>query len=126
MMIIKFRGKEIENGNWVYGYYYATDNKHFILSIDDYAQYEIDPKTVGQFVNLQDKNRVDIYVGDIVAGKNGVDNFGNKWNWPRRQVTFHIAYGALDPSFSTKSEKGDNFYTLCGEEEEVIGNVYDV
>ena len=73
MMEIKFRGKRLDDGEWVYGYYIFLEGIHFITTENaenNYGDlngfYEVNPKTVGQYTGENDKNVIEAYVDSII------------------------------------------------------------
>lgn len=75
MREIKFRGKNLETGEWLYGNlqvpskegvpYYMWDKEKF--------QCKVDPETIGEFTSLKDKNGKEIYEGDILSFAWGIE-----------------------------------------------------
>lgn len=64
-----FRGKRIDNGEWVQGYLYGIWERRYILwgmTNDIPDMVEVDPSTVCQCTGLKDKNGKLIWENDIV------------------------------------------------------------
>lgn len=103
MREILFRGKRIDNGEWVEGSLICWNDGSCVIETGNLSepQYSVDPETVGQYTELN-ANGKKIFEGDILrfgyTGKNrGVDGvaavifedgkFGVKWGWHSELVT---------------------------------------
>ena len=68
---ILFRGKRIDNGEWVYGYLFIdiTGSRYIRVNTEKlgrYNDYQVYTKTIGQFTGITDENSERIFEGDIV------------------------------------------------------------
>lgn len=75
MRTIKFKGKRIDNGEWIYGSYVPHYNffgtiKDEMVDENGYL-FEVAPSTVGQYTGLKDKNGKEIYEDDILLDESG-------------------------------------------------------
>jgi uncharacterized phage protein (TIGR01671 family) len=119
----KFRGKRVDNGEWVYGSYCYNPlmKKGEIYSFDDKRcyVYRVDPATVGQYTGLHDKNGREIYEGDIVHCIAAWDNANMAVIFEEGE--FHMVL----------CEKLKDYIPLCGFycirnfTKEIIGNIYE-
>lgn len=122
---IKFRGKSVTTGNWVYGYLmpstkpYIHPNAKYSISvcteilhsIDRYI-YEVNPDTIGQYTTVNDVNDKPAYEGDIVMA------FSGKKSFPY-QIVFH------DGCFRLADGDGRLWHNIDDFPFEVIGNIFD-
>ena len=122
MREILFRGKKNNSGEWVYGNLFNPDKSDTPTQICMGTHivricYEIDPKTVGQYTGLTDKNSKKIFEGDIIKCK--VHEM-NGYRVRRGIVEYHgVGFIMnLEPN-SWYDQK--NIPLDC----EVIGNIYD-
>lgn len=109
MREILFRGKRVDNKEWVYGFYSNAkgENGRFHYIRDENSFVRVDPSTIGQCTGITDKNDKKIFEGDIVV------------------FTFHSDL-AEHARLEERPEITENHVILFHDDRiEVIGNIYD-
>ena len=145
---IKFRGKRVDNNQWIYGGYHKHEEKmlgpcskeEFDANIKDCIVldgmsdwglskpinvFEVDPDTVSQFTGLYDCDKKEIYEGDVVVSTD--DSFA------KANDTLAIKFGedgfvVYNPSCCKACKEGTGCICYLGEVcnvLRVIGNVWD-
>lgn len=120
MREIKFRGKRLDNGEWLYGSLVILNGRYFIF--DDANRHEVDPTTVGEFTGLKDKDYgKEIYEGDIVD----MEVFGEEdIYFPALIIPALIIF--IDGAFHIAKDEESVWAPICNIcISEVIGNIHD-
>lgn len=121
MKKLKFRGKCIDTGKWIYGYgvILCEDIAQIIhkQGINIMQHTNVNPLTVGQYTGLTDNDSCEIFEGDIVK----FDTLSQK-NW---EVTVEWDEGGFWLPFNDgqfiQDEQGDWFRGGF----KIIGNIHD-
>ena len=83
MREIKFRGKRIEDGKWVYGNYYKKPSGNvYIYNNQTLSHYRVYPATIGQYTGLNEKllrTGKEIYEDDLVEANTIGINYRSEW-----------------------------------------------
>lgn len=138
MREILFRGKRVDNGEWVEGFFYWGDYKcwTFIIKYDGECinnEHEVHPESVGQFTGLLDKNGKRIFEGDVVV-KDEYPYFDNEeqnyvatvdWIYSAWETVLHCVNtkkSGISDGVNERMDEGEDGETTNWE---IIGNIHD-
>ena len=146
MREILFKGKRVDNGEWIEGFYCPVCFGYFpcrpaIVSKEEmdngcWRPVEVDPETIVQYTGLTDKNGEKIFDGDIIKASGcdstsiSVVRYGEYQ--PRmfydllEKYVFVSRPKELLYGLYCKSIKGEKMFLTNGSKIiEIIGNIYD-
>lgn len=136
MRPIKFRGKRLDNGEWVYGHYSdfncnpdgLAKMKYYIGVPIGGCEYEVTPSTIGQYTGVKDKNGKEIWEGDIFKEDDSGIVRSVFWvpgglAFEDNPVTFGYDHRAPVYPYSSIAEmQNASWLSQCCE---IIGNIHD-
>lgn len=134
MREILFRGKRIDNSEWVEGFYSNIQEiEHYILMPIALGLFhcQVIPETIAQFTGLTDKNGKKIFEGDVIRWDDETN--GERWRVAVVEFNPDIQFRIIriECDFIQSAQEGHVFrfgrfaYKDTHNHLEIIGNIHD-
>ena len=121
---IKFRGKDLETGEWVYGSLLQWKDGDATICANEsennnvLIKHDVNSDTVGQHTGLKDRNGKEIYEGDIALMDYSDFNTG-------KDGKIYAVVRWIDDLAAFVWDAGLNYYADMRNDVEICGNIHD-
>ena len=125
MRTIEFRGKRVDNGEWVYGYVDVMMYNGMAVIHTETGTFGVNQETVGQYTGYNDDEGQEIFEGDIIRYQYEDRDAYTGWHG-LREVTDEVVFEYS--SFRLKNTYPfniDSLWDMDNPKVEVIGNIHD-
>ncbi|UPK42487.1 YopX family protein [Paenibacillus pabuli] len=121
MREILFRGRRADD-KWVFGSLVrgTDDRKVYIFTLDEIEQWTVEPKSVGQYTGLKDKNGKEIYEGDVLKTR----SFEVRNPFTGRVTLLCGRFSVVYPG-CYRQDIGESVWDCTVMGTEIIGNIYE-
>ncbi len=127
MRQIKFRGKSIGTGEWIFGNLFKFGIQppsnvpcicHCVPTWKDALDiYNVQENTVGQFTGVCDMDGKEIYEGDVLVIEGiKTDRYNKVW-WNNERFTFYVGHSPISAYIGRDDNRLQEF--------RIAGNVFD-
>lgn len=129
---IKFRGKRVDNGEWITGNVIGVDCSYVIAQdmfewVEDSGLqggdwWQVIPETIGQYTGLRDRDKGEIFRNDIIDG-----SYINPLTKESIKRLYLVVFenGCYIAKLIGKSPYGDTQLYFVNEKCKVIGTIHD-
>lgn len=137
MREILFRGKRVENGEWVEGSFCPKNSRNEIPCIIVYNGamagfwFEVDPFTVSQYTGLKDKNGEKIFEGDVMkygdayGAVYGIVKYGKYESSNVEQIGLYVEWQNENANRWNDWLRPDLLFWLKRNDCKIVSNIHD-